>query len=306
MLLTIAESVHGALGPSLAPLLERATITRLGQGVDQVRRIDREARDRTLACLRDYAAELERLGVAELAVVGTSAMRDAENGAEFIEQAERILGVAPRVVSGAEEARLTFIGALSGLDLEGPVLVVDIGGGSTELIHGSADPLHVTDAVSLDVGSVRLTERHLHRDPPTETELALARQDVRAALRGVRRPPEDAEFVGVAGTVTTLVAVARQLDTYRGAAVHGQPLDAETVGNLARRLAELPLARRRELAGLEPARADVIVAGALLLDEALAWSQKQRLLASDRGVRWGILADLASPSAKKPPESSQT
>lgn len=294
MLLTIAEYASRDGRSTLTPLFERATITRLGYHVDRTHRLDQHAQDRTLACLRDYAADLQRLGASRLAVVGTSALRDAVNGADFIEQAEGLLGTTPRVITGAEEALLTFAGALSGLSVRGSVLVADIGGGSTELIGGEAAPIRVDEAVSLDVGSVRLTERHFRSDPPTQHELGAARRDVRAALTALPEPAPEADLIGVAGTVTTLVAIALGLESYRGADVHGAPLSSSAVSQLTRRLAALPLARRREVPGLDPGRADVIVAGALLLDELMAWSRKDRLLASDRGVRWGLLAELAA------------
>jgi len=172
VLLLIAEARGGAL----VPLLERATITRLGQGVDKNRRLLPEATERTLRCLSEYAGVLGEFAVDRLDAVGTSAMRDAEGGDEFVTRATALLGRAPRVIDGNEEARLTFAGALSGLEVEGDVTVFDIGGGSTEIIVGSSTSGVGTigTAVSLDIGSVRLFERHLRHDPPTARAQTLA------------------------------------------------------------------------------------------------------------------------------------
>ncbi len=275
----------------LRPVVERATITRLGQDVDRTRALSPAAAERTLACLAEYAEVCRAEGVTELSAVGTSALRDAAGADVFTREAERVLGVPLGVISGDDEAQLTFEGALSGLSCPGRVLVFDVGGGSTELIVGRGED--VERAVSLDVGSVRLFERHLASDPPTEAELARVREDVRRALSSQPPPgPLDA-VVGVAGTVTTLLAIELELDRYDAGRVHGETLKRATVRALARRLAELPLARRRRLPGLEPGRADVIVVGALLVEELLEFSCKSELIVSDRGVRWGLLGRRA-------------
>jgi len=290
VLLTVAE----ARGPALAPLLERATITRLGAGVDRTRRLADDACARTLACLRDYAAELRRAEVTELDVVGTSALRDALGGEALCAAAAEVLGVRPRVISGEEEARLTFAGSLLGLDVAGEVLVVDVGGGSTELITGTRhrDQAMVEVALSLDVGSVRLFERHLRSDPPLPAELAQARDAVRSALAEVAPPSTRRPLIGVAGTVTTLAAVAQRLDPYDGARVHGSSLDRAEVTRLLGELGAMPLDRRARVPGLEPARADVILTGGVVVEAVMEWAGAERLVVSDRGVRWGLLAAL--------------
>ncbi len=285
VLLLIAERRDGVL----VPLLERATIARLGQNVDATRRLLPEAAERTLTCLASYAEQLRSFGVERLEAVGTSAMRDAAGGSEFIERAERLLGERPRVISGDEEAELTFHGALSGLDLDGPVSVFDVGGGSTEIITGHAGRApSFTRAKSLDIGSVRLFERHVRNDPPRPEELARACDDIRAALATVEPPQPGNTLVGVAGTVTTLAAIELGLGDYDPARVHGSPLGRAGVAALAEKLAGLSLAERQALAGLEPKRADVIVVGAAIVREVLAWSGCSELVVSDRGVRWGL------------------
>lgn len=290
VLLLIAE-VQGGVP---RPLLERATITRLGQGVDRTRALAPEAIDRTLACLRAYAADVAEHAPERLLVVGTSAMRDAEGGASFRERAREILGVEPRVASGDEEADLTFLGALSGLPVQGDVLVFDVGGGSTEIIVGEvprgagARPV-ARDKISLDVGSVRLTERHVRGDPPSAEDLARVREDVRAALARVPfRPTGD--VVGVAGTVTTIAAFAKGIAPYDGARVHGADLTVDELEASTAELARVPLEERTRLTAIDPKRADVIVAGAVLTAEVLRFCGARRMTVSDRGVRWGLVA----------------
>ncbi|AUX40816.1 phosphatase [Sorangium cellulosum] len=299
VLLLIAERRGG----ELVALIDRATITRLGQGVDAARALAPEAVERTLACLARYGEELRSLGVERVDAVGTSAMRDAAGGEAFIARARELIGVAPRVISGPEEAELTFAGALTGLDLPAgaPRIVFDVGGGSTEIIVGTAAG-EVEQAVSLDVGAVRLTERHVRADPPAEADLAAVRAASRAALATVRAEPLRAApiLVGVAGTVTTLAALARDVVPYDGARVHGARLSGAEIAALTARLASAPLAARRQLPALDPARADVIVAGSALVEEILAWASKLAgapvdLVVSDRGVRWG-LAERLCPS----------
>jgi exopolyphosphatase/guanosine-5'-triphosphate,3'-diphosphate pyrophosphatase len=294
VLLVIAAAEAG--GPR--PLVERATITRLGEGVDRTRQLAPAAVERNLACLRDYAAELRAHDDPRLDVVGTSALRDARGAEAFLDEAERILGVRPRVIAGDEEARLTFRGALSGLSLRGRLLVFDIGGGSTELIVGDAATTAPPESrVSLDIGSVRLFERHVHSDPPAPQELEQVAQQIRTALAAAEplnrlARGEPATLVGVAGTVTTLKAVELGLPAYDAARVHGAVLTLSAVEELCSRLGGMSLAERVQLPGLEPKRADVIVAGALIVRELLRAASAVQTLVSDRGVRFGLLEQL--------------
>lgn len=287
-----------ASGPR--PLLERATITRLGEGVDKTRQLAPAAVERNLACLRAYAEDLRVHGLPRLDVVGTSALRDANGAQAFLDEAERILGVRPRVIAGDEEARLTFRGALSGLRLSGKLLVFDVGGGSTELIVGdAASAAQPKSRVSLDIGSVRLFERYVRSDPPTHTELANAEAQV--ALQLASAPPlsrlavgESITLVGVAGTVTTLKALELGLAPYDASRVHGAVLTLSAVEELCATLAALPLEQRKQLPGLEPKRADVIVAGALIVRDLLRQVGASELIVSDRGVRFGLLECLSN------------
>jgi len=293
VLLLIAE--RGPRGP--VAVVEEATITRLGQGVDRTRQLAPEACERTLACLRAYAEAIARHGAEQVIAVGTSAMRDATNGAEFRAHAAAILGAEPRVISGDEEATLTFAGALSGLAQEGSLVVFDVGGGSTEIIVGESHALEhrVVSARSLNVGSVRLFERFLKDDPPSPEQCALLREHVRAELSSYGAIPAKKTLVGVAGTVTTLAAIDLALEPYDAARVHGARLSERRVQAISAELSSKSLEARKAIAGLAPKRADVIVAGALLVHEVLMWAQCEELVASDRGVRWGLAARALAP-----------
>lgn len=279
---------------------ERATITRLGQGVDRDRVLHPEAVARTLACLSRYAIELASYRVDALDVVGTSALRDAEQGGdpaarEFMERSRSILGMAPRVVSGDEEALLTFSGGLLGLELpDGPVQVFDIGGGSTELISGrlNAGGAQVEQRISLDIGSVRLFERFVRTDPPSANELREIADHVDGELARAARPDPDAIWVGIAGTVTTVAAIARCVDPYDASRIHGLHLSAAEVAATTARLTSVPLEHRKAIPGLEPQRADVIPVGATLLERIVRWAGVKELVVSDRGVRWGLALQL--------------
>lgn len=295
VLLVIAAAE--ASGPR--PLLERATITRLGEGVDKTRRLAPAAVERNLACLRAYAEVLREHGLPKLDVVGTSALRDAEGAQAFLDEAERLLGVRPRVIAGDEEARLTFRGALSGLALRGRLLVFDVGGGSTELIVGDAAGTAPPESrVSLDIGSVRLFERHVHTDPPRPAELANVEADIARQLASAaplaRLAGGPLTLVGVAGTVTTLKSLELGLPAYDSAQVHGAVLTLSAVEALCAKLASLSLAERQWLPGLQPKRADVIVAGALIVRELLRRAGATETIVSDRGVRFGLLDALLS------------
>lgn len=303
VLLLVAERPDGAAPGSppspLTPVAERATITRLGQEVDALRRLHPDAVARTTACLGAYAEEVAALKVDRVAVVGTSAMRDAGGGEEIRAFVRERFGVEARTISGDEEARLTFRGALSGLPEppRGDVVVVDVGGGSTEIVRGDADARTTAWARSFDLGSVRLTERALPGDPPDATALAVARSLARGAFAELAEDPSrtggGATVVGVAGTVTTLAAMVQGLTTYDPARVHGASLDRTTLEAAIARLAGATVAERASFPGVEPKRADVLLGGALVVEAALAALGHDRLRVSDRGVRWGLAEALA-------------
>ena len=302
VLLLIAE--RGPAG--LRPVLERATITRLGEGVDRTRELAPAARERTLRCLVEYAEQIATEGVVRVAAVGTSALRDARGGEDFAREIERTLGIAPRVIDGLREAELTFRGALSGIDLFGDVTVFDVGGGSTELVHGSREPelSRIDSSQSIDIGSVRLFERHAPSDPPSPDELARIGDDIDRALTAANGAKRESTLVGVAGTVTTLAAIGLELDSYDSARVHGHRLTRTTVSDLFAHLAALPLAERTKLPGLDPRRADVIVVGSLIVERVMTALAKTELVVSDRGVRWGLAEELAAEVAAASTPSS--
>ncbi len=287
-------------GSHVRALEELATITRLGEGVDATGRLADDAIARTLACLERYAEAIGRWNVGSIAAVGTSAMRDAGGGATFCDRAEAILGVRPQVISGEREAQLTFDGALVGLEPEGLLAVFDIGGGSTEIIVGARVGRGrgtLGRAVSLDIGSVRLTERHVRHDPPLPSELDAIRNDVHAALRAAPSM-KGRPLVGVAGTVTTLTAFAHGIAPYDARRVHGAILSRESLAEARSQLASATLEERRQLAGIEPKRADVIVAGALITEAICEAAGAERLLVSDRGVRWGLALECLDAAAR--------
>lgn len=285
VLLLVAE------GPRHAPVavVERATITRLGQGVDKTQRLSADGIARTVACLGAYSNLLREHGVDRVLAVCTSAARDAENGAEFLERAKEALGVMPRIVDGDEEARLVFEGALTGLSLDGSVTVFDIGGGSTEIIRGSCSNGRTVleRAVSMNIGSVRLTERHVRGDPPSAVEIAAITHDIEANL-SQSLLDEPGALVGVAGTMTTLAAIDKSLATYDPAIVHGAVLERSAIERILDRLSRMKLGERREVPGLEPGRADVIIAGTLIARCLLGRARADQVVVSDRGVRWGL------------------
>jgi exopolyphosphatase/guanosine-5'-triphosphate,3'-diphosphate pyrophosphatase len=297
VLLLIAEATPAGA----RAVLERATITRLGEGVDRTRTLAPAARERTLRCLESYAEDMRRFDVAERVAVGTSALRDASGGGDFTREAAAVLGVMPEVIDGTREATLTFRGALSGLSASGAVTVFDVGGGSTEIVLGVRDDggARPESAVSLDIGSVRLFERHVRNDPPHASELERVRADIDAALQAAPRPTSDRTLVGVAGTLTTLAAIALELDDYDPARVHGYVLERGSVEDLARKLARLTLSERRALRGLEPKRADVILVGAQIVERVMDFAGVGELIVSDRGVRWGLAEELLAAGESK-------
>lgn len=280
----------------LVAVEEHATITRLGQGVDKTRVLAPDAIERTNAAIESYAAILRRLGAERVDVVGTSAMRDAGGGEVVREHVRAKLGVEARTIPGDEEAALTFAGALSGISAipsGSNVRVFDIGGGSTEVVHGVVGRPGFAFAQSFDVGSVRLTERHVTSDPPTEAELSAIRDAACATFDSVPAFESGHPPVGIAGTMTTLAAVSLAMKEYDGARVHGLTLERAEIERVVARLARLPLAERSCLPGLEPKRADVIVAGGLIALAYLEKANADAVLLSDRGVRWGLAERLA-------------
>ena len=278
----------------MTELVREMRIVRLGQGVDRTGRISEESMARTFAALDEYAGLVARHQPDRLRFCATSAARDAANAADFMAGVRERVGVEPEVIDGDEEARASFAGATRVLgDVPGPVLVMDIGGGSTELILGSpasADrPAEVTAAQSLDVGSVRMTERHLHDDPPTAGQVAALRADVDAVLDGCRVELGQARtVVGVAGTVTTVAAGALGLPAYERERIHLARLTRDVVHATVDGLVAMTVEERKALGYMHPGRADVIAAGSLILDRVLQRTQVGELVVSESDILDGI------------------
>ena len=277
-------------------------ITRLGRGVDAARRFDPAALVRTLEVVGGYADRCEELGVEAVRVVATSATRDVRNRDEFVAGVLARTGVEPEVLSGEQEAAATWAGATADLPGAERTLVVDIGGGSTEFIVGVPDrPGSVPEAtVSLDIGCVRLTERHLSTqrgDPPAPAQVAAMRAEVRAQLArldGVLDPAAAGRVVGVAGTVTTVVALALDLPAYDPRVIHHATVEAGQVEATTARLLALTVAERAALPVMAPGREDVIAAGAVVLDEICRSFGFARIVASEADILDGVLLGLAA------------
>jgi exopolyphosphatase/guanosine-5'-triphosphate,3'-diphosphate pyrophosphatase len=267
-------------GGRVEEVARQSEITRLGEGVDERRKLLPLPVARVRNVLSDYRREAERLGAERVLTIGTSAVRDAENGEAFLGEIEWSYGFATRLVTGDEEAELTLRGVATGRPLDEGTLVLDVGGGSTELTTTS-------ERTSIDVGSVRLTERHLRSDPPSPGALAAAAREVRDLLPSL----EPSAAVGVAGTVTTLAAL--ELGGYDRDRVHGYQLSRAAAERQLERLASLPLAERRELPGLEPERAPVIVGCALIVCTVLDRYGLNGLEVSERDLLHGAALDAA-------------
>ena len=285
-------------------VLRRMEVVRLGQGVDATGRLAPEAIDRTRRVLAEYAAAIRELAADDVRMVATSATRDAANRADFETMVQATLGRLPDVVTGREEAELSFLGATGSLAAAAaahgsapphpPYLVVDIGGGSTEFVLG--DEAGVRAARSVDVGCVRLTERHLHDDPPTAAQVHRTVSDVRAALAEVTAevPVREAvTLVGLAGSVTTVAAIALRLPAYDAAAIHGSRIGVDSVREVTADLLAASRARRAALPVMHPGRVDVIGAGATVLQVVMDELGFDEVVVSEHDILDGIALGLA-------------
>ena len=284
---------------TLTDVDRRMEIVRLGQGVDATGRIAAEPLARTLRALAEYSDEIARAGAVSVRMVATSAIRDAANAAEFVAGVTEILGVAPEVLSGDEEARLSFTGATAELatvpSAQPPYLVVDIGGGSTEFVLGATRQVA---GVSVDIGCVRMTERHLHSDPPRAVEVAAATADIDAALDQVAAKVPVAEartLIGLAGSVTTVAGIALGLASYDRARIHHARVPAAAVHRIANDLLGQTREQRAAIGVMHPGRVDVIGAGALVLDRILTRFGFAEVMVSEHdildGIAWSLCAD---------------
>ena len=289
----LVADLDDAAGP-LTTIDRRTRITRLGQGVNEARRLDPEAIARTLAVLEEYAQAITEHGVSRVRMTATSASRDASNRDEFFDPAERIVGVRPELISGDEEAALEYAGATHELTEPEPYLLIDVGGGSTEFIAGGRGP---EGLISVDVGCVRLTEQYLHSDPPSPEELSVAVSVVRDHLADVDRAIPGAAhaktLIGTAGTVWTIGAIELGIDASESARIHHSRVSRAAVEEIFRTLATETIEQRRHNPGLEPGRVDVIVGGVIVVVAAMRHWDFDEMLVSEADILDGLVRSIA-------------
>ncbi|WIM97266.1 Ppx/GppA phosphatase family protein [Actinoplanes oblitus] len=281
-------------GDRLTDVVRKMVIVRLGEGVDRTGMLSPAAIERTRVALAGYAAEIAAAGVRRTRMCATSASRDASNAQDFRDMVRGVLGLDPEVISGAEEAALSFLGAVKGLDAPGPYLVFDLGGGSTEFVTGTDTVEH---AISMDIGCVRMTERHLHDDPPTADQLAAAEKDITAAVDTALAavPGREARtLVGLAGTVATVAALAHDLPEYDSARIHHSRVSRDAVSRVTGDLLGMTVEQRRALPVMHPGRADVIGGGALIMRVIMERSGQHTVIASEHDILDGIAFGLAA------------
>jgi exopolyphosphatase/guanosine-5'-triphosphate,3'-diphosphate pyrophosphatase len=295
----------------ITDVARRMEIVRLGQGVDKSGRLAPDALDRTIGVLRDYADIIAACSARAVRMVATSATRDASNAAEFTRRVKEVLGIAPEVLTGAEEAALSFTGATAELAATrdgGPFLVADIGGGSTEFVLGAAAAgaagaaaENAVHAASVNIGCVRMTERHLHDDPPTDRQIATATADIDAALdvsAGAVPVRQARTLIGLAGSVTTVAAIAMGLPAYDAARIHHARVSAADVHEVTRSLLAQTRAARAAIGVMHPGRVDVIGGGALILDRIMQRFGFGEVLVSEHDILDGIAWSLAAQAAR--------
>lgn len=270
-------------------LVRQTVVTALGRGVDATGRFRDDTVAATLDLMQSYANEMSDHGVARMRAVATSASRDAENGTELMDAIGGIIGTRPEIISGDEEAELAFAGATATINGEPPYLVIDIGGGSTEFVFGGTEP---TYAASVDIGSVRLTDRKLPDRPPLSTQLSEASAHVDAEFSTVELPGSPRTVIGVAGTFTSLGAIALGLDHHNRDAVHGSVLSRTKIKGLVADFSLLTVEETAAIPALDPRRAPMILAGAVLADRAGAVAQTDAIVVSEYGLLNALAGSL--------------
>jgi exopolyphosphatase/guanosine-5'-triphosphate,3'-diphosphate pyrophosphatase len=283
---------------TLTDIDRRMEIVRLGQGVDTTGRLAPEALDRTLKALRGYAELITEHGAEAVRMVATSATRDAANADEFVRRVTEVLGTGPEVASGDGEARLSFLGATAelGPQVPAPYLVTDIGGGSTEFVLGAGG--EVTSSLSVDIGCVRMTERHLRADPPSGPQIAAATADIDAAITRAAAVVDTTQahtLVGLAGSVTTVAGIVLDLPAYDSERLHHARISAAQVHEVSTRLLAQTRAERARIPVMHPGRIDVIGAGALILDRLMIQLSFADVLVSEHDILDGIAWSIATP-----------
>jgi exopolyphosphatase / guanosine-5'-triphosphate,3'-diphosphate pyrophosphatase len=278
-------------------IADLSRITRLGRGVDAGGRLDPEAAEATLDAIVEFSARARALGAERIVGAATAALRDASDREDFTTRVKQRTGVTLEIIGGNTEAELSYLSTQKGLALDtgSKLLIVDIGGGSTELIQ--AQPGQALAVVSLQIGSVRLTERTVHHDPPQAREITGLRDAVANVLRQAGWQYRPDSMVGIGGTVSTLCAIELGLTQYSPDSVHGHPMAKSAITRLIGVLGSLPLEQRKKLPGMEPGRADVLLAGAVILECIMDHFNCEQVIVSDQGVRWGLIwRELEKPS----------
>lgn len=280
-------------GDHVTDLVREMRTVRLGEGVDTTGEFSAASLDRTFAAAREYAVLLNNYDVKKIRFIATSASRDVTNRDAFSAGIKKILGVEPEVISGNEEAELSYRGALSGIEVKGSVLVADIGGGSTEFVTALADGSLVSHSVN--IGCVRMTERHLHSDPPTQPEIASTIIDIDNQIELIKRTVPinpGTTFIGLAGSVTTIAAMALGLREYDADIIHGSRMSCEQVEAVAGELLTMTHKQRADLGFMHPGRADVIGGGALVLRESMRILGFDQVLVSEKDLLDGVVLNL--------------
>jgi exopolyphosphatase/guanosine-5'-triphosphate,3'-diphosphate pyrophosphatase len=273
-------------GGCVSPVERRSRVTRLGRGVDLSGRLSAEAIEDACEAIGDYVVAVDELDAEATDAIATSAVRDAANGSAFVAELRERFALSARVLDGEEEARLTYLGATSERVPTEPTLVIDIGGGSTEMIVGTGE--EIAFHTSLQAGVVRHTERHISSDPPTVVELESLAADVRGLIEAAIGPGIEArEGIAVAGTPTSLAAVELRLEPYDPARVHGHVLHLPAIQRMLSQLASAPLSERIEIPGMHPDRAPTIVAGVVILVEAMRAFGLERITVSEHDILYG-------------------
>jgi exopolyphosphatase/guanosine-5'-triphosphate,3'-diphosphate pyrophosphatase len=285
--------VADVVGRKVAPVERRSRVTRLGRGVDLSGRLSAEAIEEACEAIATYVGVHQELGAEAVEAIATSAVRDAENGSAFVAELRERFALSPRVLDGEEEARLTYMGATLERAPSDSTLVVDIGGGSTELVVGTGS--EISFRASLQAGVVRHSERHLASDPPTAVELESLATDVRGLIEAATRDGVHARTgIAVAGTPTSLAAVEMEVQPYDPAQIHGHVLQLTSIQRMLSRLASAPLSERIEIPGLHPDRAPTIVAGVVILVETMRAFGLERIRVSEHDILYGTALSVAA------------
>jgi exopolyphosphatase/guanosine-5'-triphosphate,3'-diphosphate pyrophosphatase len=288
---------------ALNVITDQQAIARLGRGVDRSRLLSDNSMDGAIKFINGFLLKAKHLDVDSIAAIGTSALRDASNSADFCTRVKNELGLEIEILSGQDEAVWTYRGAMVGLDIHHDrVCVLDIGGGSTEISFGDGHNLASTD--SIDIGCVRITERYLHHSPPAAYELERATNEIRFHLKKLKLGSPDGA-IGVAGTVTTLAAYEQQLPEYDPQRIHGYRLKRSQIDRAFEMLSSLNLASIKEFPQISEGRADILLAGILILREFLALMKLDEIVVSDRGLRYGIVLREMEKRFSNPPPSQQ-